>query len=122
MKSRFPKLRHNRRALRDVYLSKHNSPKFQPYRGGPNVKSGLSLSYKHDPRTILQAIEDPHIAQLSLNDKLQGIRQTKHMKTFSDSSELAGGANRHIMIEFAPDHLLSKKGDRPSILFTPFHN
>ena len=124
MKSRFPKLKHNKKALRNVYLSKYNSPKLVSYKESPNVKSGRSLSYRHDPRTILQAIEDPHVAQLSLNDKLRGIRQIKHGKTYSDGSEPKGVVSKHIMIEFAPDRLVAKKADRPNILFNPmsFHD
>ena len=125
MKSRFPKLKNNKKkVLRKAYLAKYNTPKLASYRDASNGRSGLSLSYMHNPQTILQAIEEPQIAQLSLNDKLRGIRQAKHGKTISDSPERYSTISKHIMIEFAPDRLVAKKTDRPNILFNPmsFHD
>ena len=107
--SELPRIKNTKTVLRKAYLGKH--PVYNLPQPAVHADTESKASVNSHPRALLQAIDDPQIAILSLNDKLKAMQPSRpDPRNFMPPTD-------HIMIEFVPGPFKSQ--DEVELTFHP---
>ena len=126
-----PQLKNTKQVLQKVYIGKklppisNNSSTYHV----PTVRStrrDLNLSEipsrhssLHNHSRLMHSSNDTQLFHSNLNDKLRSFRESRREKNISEPPRIEPTKNKHIMIEFGPERLVTQPLDKPSILFSP---